>query len=124
MSDSNALPRFTNRLTHETNPSLCELAHNPVDWYAWNAEARAKAKREDKPIILSIGCVACHCGEMPSFMNLLYLFSAEGNGALLETRHSGARFAPVSGDFVSAGSYLPFKVPRHVARLCALYAQS
>ncbi len=49
-----------NRLIHETSPYLLEHAHNPVDWYPWGAEARARAKREDKPIFLSIGYSACH----------------------------------------------------------------
>src|SRR5687768_8350074 len=49
-----------NRLAHETSPYLLQHQHNPVDWYAWGEEALAKAKREDKPIFLSIGYAACH----------------------------------------------------------------
>ncbi len=49
-----------NRLQHETSPYLLQHAHNPVDWYAWGEEALARAKREDKPILLSIGYAACH----------------------------------------------------------------
>jgi uncharacterized protein YyaL (SSP411 family) len=52
--------RPTNRLVHETSPYLLQHAHNPVDWYAWGEEALAKAKAEDKPILLSIGYSACH----------------------------------------------------------------
>ena len=50
----------TNRLVKETSPYLLQHAHNPVDWYAWGDEAFAKAKKEDKPILLSIGYSACH----------------------------------------------------------------
>lgn len=50
----------TNRLIHETSPYLRQHAHNPVDWYAWGAEALAKARAENKPIFLSIGYSACH----------------------------------------------------------------
>jgi hypothetical protein len=49
-----------NRLARETSPYLLQHADNPVDWYAWGAEALEKAKREDKPILLSIGYSACH----------------------------------------------------------------
>jgi len=50
----------TNRLIHATSPYLLQHAHNPVDWYAWGPEALEKAKRENKPIFLSIGYSACH----------------------------------------------------------------
>ncbi len=49
-----------NRLARETSPYLLQHAHNPVDWYAWGEEALARAKREDRPILLSIGYAACH----------------------------------------------------------------
>ena len=49
-----------NRLANETSPYLLQHAENPVDWYAWEPEALEKAKREDKPILLSIGYAACH----------------------------------------------------------------
>ena len=52
--------RPTNRLIHETSPYLLQHAHNPVDWYAWGPEALARARAEDKPILLSIGYSACH----------------------------------------------------------------
>ena len=45
----------TNRLIHETSPYLLQHAHNPVDWYPWCPEALERARREDKPIFLSIG---------------------------------------------------------------------
>ena len=53
-------PTYTNRLIHETSPYLFQHAHNPVDWYPWGEEALAKARAEDKPILLSIGYAACH----------------------------------------------------------------
>jgi hypothetical protein len=49
-----------NRLAQETSPYLQQHAGNPVDWYPWGAEALARAEREDKPILLSIGYSACH----------------------------------------------------------------
>ncbi len=49
-----------NRLIHETSPYLLQHAHNPVDWYPWGDEAFAKARAEDKPILLSIGYSSCH----------------------------------------------------------------
>src|SRR5438067_12243937 len=51
---------MTNRLAHEVSPHLLQHAHNPVDWYPWGDEALKKAKREQKPIFLSIGYSACH----------------------------------------------------------------
>jgi len=53
-------PAHTNRLIHETSPYLLQHAHNPVEWYPWGAEALDKARREDKPILLSVGYSACH----------------------------------------------------------------
>ncbi len=58
MTETSATP--TNRLIHETSPYLLQHAHNPVDWYPWGEEALARARREDKPILLSIGYSACH----------------------------------------------------------------
>ncbi len=49
-----------NRLAQETSPYLQQHADNPVDWYAWGEEALAAARRQDKPILLSIGYSACH----------------------------------------------------------------
>src|SRR3954469_111717 len=50
----------TNRLAKETSPYLQQHAANPVDWYPWGPEALERARREDKPILLSIGYSACH----------------------------------------------------------------
>ena len=49
-----------NRLARETSPYLLQHADNPVDWYAWGEEAFARARAEDKPILLSVGYAACH----------------------------------------------------------------
>ncbi|KYD16375.1 thioredoxin domain-containing protein [Saccharococcus caldoxylosilyticus] len=49
-----------NRLIREKSPYLLQHAYNPVDWYPWGEEAFAKAKKENKPIFLSIGYSTCH----------------------------------------------------------------
>ncbi len=59
-----------NQLQHETSPYLLQHVHNPVDWHAWKPEAFAKAEKEDKPILVSIGystCHWCHVMERESF---------------------------------------------------------
>jgi uncharacterized protein YyaL (SSP411 family) len=55
-----ARPEHTNRLAHEKSPYLLQHAHNPVNWYPWGEEAFAKARRENKPIFLSVGYSTCH----------------------------------------------------------------
>jgi uncharacterized protein YyaL (SSP411 family) len=63
---------MANRLAREASPYLQQHAHNPVDWYPWGDEALAQAKREDRPILLSIGysaCHWCHVMERESFEN-------------------------------------------------------
>lgn len=52
--------KFTNNLIKETSPYLLQHAHNPVDWYPWGEEAFERARKENKPILLSIGYSACH----------------------------------------------------------------
>ncbi|MGH2667996.1 MAG: thioredoxin domain-containing protein, partial [bacterium] len=64
--------RPANRLATETSPYLLQHAHNPVDWYPWGAEAFDHARREDKPVLLSVGysaCHWCHVMERESFEN-------------------------------------------------------
>jgi uncharacterized protein YyaL (SSP411 family) len=59
-----------NRLINESSPYLLQHATNPVDWYPWGEEAFAKAKKENKPIFLSVGystCHWCHVMEHESF---------------------------------------------------------
>lgn len=55
-------PQFqhTNHLAKESSPYLLQHAHNPVDWYPWGADALAKAKAENKMLVISIGYAACH----------------------------------------------------------------
>ena len=55
-----AQPEHTNRLAQEKSPYLLQHAHNPVDWYPWGEEAFARARRENKPIFLSVGYSTCH----------------------------------------------------------------
>src|SRR5688572_24706494 len=62
-----------NRLALEPSPYLLQHQDNPVDWYPWGEEAFARARREDKPIFLSIGystCHWCHVMEHESFENV------------------------------------------------------
>ncbi|MFB3067134.1 MAG: thioredoxin domain-containing protein, partial [Planctomycetota bacterium] len=64
--------RKPNRLAKEKSPYLLQHAYNPVDWYPWGEEAFARAKKEQKPIFLSIGystCHWCHVMEHESFEN-------------------------------------------------------
>jgi uncharacterized protein len=64
--------KYTNRLIQEKSPYLLQHAHNPVDWYPWGKEAFEKAKKENKPIFLSVGystCHWCHVMERESFEN-------------------------------------------------------
>jgi uncharacterized protein YyaL (SSP411 family) len=49
-----------NRLAQETSPYLLQHAENPVDWYPWGEEAFARARAEDRPVLVSIGYSACH----------------------------------------------------------------
>ena len=53
-------PGASNRLAQEPSPYLRQHARNPVDWFPWGEEALARAKAEDKPILLSVGYSACH----------------------------------------------------------------
>jgi uncharacterized protein YyaL (SSP411 family) len=63
-------PTYTNRLAKEKSPYLLQHAHNPVDWFPWGDEAFEKARRENKPVFLSVGystCHWCHVMERESF---------------------------------------------------------
>jgi uncharacterized protein YyaL (SSP411 family) len=51
---------MANRLARETSPYLLQHSENPVDWYAWGEEALARARSEDRPLLVSIGYSACH----------------------------------------------------------------
>ncbi len=68
----NNLHKYTNHLVNESSPYLLQHAHNPVNWYPWGAEALAKAKKENKLLLISIGyaaCHWCHVMELESFEN-------------------------------------------------------
>jgi len=69
-SPDTALHQHTNHLVDETSPYLLQHAHNPVNWYPWGEAAFEKARKEDKPIFLSVGystCYWCHVMEKESF---------------------------------------------------------
>ncbi len=59
-SQNNSETQYRNHLADETSPYLQQHAHNPVEWFPWGNEALQKARKEDKPILLSIGYSACH----------------------------------------------------------------
>jgi uncharacterized protein YyaL (SSP411 family) len=60
MQNPSGLERKPNRLIKEKSPYLLQHAYNPVDWYPWSSEAFERAKREDKPVFVSIGYSTCH----------------------------------------------------------------
>jgi len=73
---------MTNRLAQTTSTYLLQHADNPVDWYPWSEEAWQRAKREDKPVLVSIGyssCHWCHVMEHESFAD-------PGTAALMNER--------------------------------------
>src|SRR3979409_296914 len=68
------------RLANETSPSLLQHKDNPVDWYPWGEEALARAREEDRPLLVSIGYSACHwCHVMER-----EAFGGPGMGALMK----------------------------------------
>ena len=72
MTDRAVPPNHTNRLIDETSPYLLQHAHNPVNWFPWGEEALARARDEQRLILLSIGysaCHWCHVMERESFEN-------------------------------------------------------
>ncbi len=71
-----------NRLADETSPYLLQHAGNPVDWWPWGAEALARAKAENKPILLSIGYAACHWCHVMAHES----FEDEATAALMNER--------------------------------------
>lgn len=71
-TDQAKASKHSNRLIHESSPYLLEHAHDPVDWFPWGDEAFHKAKRENKPVLLSVGysaCHWCHVMQRESFQN-------------------------------------------------------
>jgi len=81
--------RPANRLIHETSPYLLQHAHNPVDWYPWGQEALARARAENKPILLSIGLLVL------SLVPLMERESFENEGR--SRPHETATFVSVKG---------------------------
>jgi uncharacterized protein len=71
-----------NRLAGETSPYLLQHADNPVDWYPWGEEALARAREEDRAILLSIGYSACHWCHVMEHES----FEDEGTAALMNER--------------------------------------
>jgi len=71
-----------NRLGHETSPYLLQHAENPVEWYPWGEEALARAREEDKPILLSVGYAACHWCHVMAHES----FEDEATAALMNER--------------------------------------
>src|SRR5262249_56272665 len=66
-------PIYTNRLVLEASPYLQQHAHNPVDWFPWGDEAFTRARKEHKPVLLTVGsstCHWCHVMEEESFEDL------------------------------------------------------
>jgi uncharacterized protein YyaL (SSP411 family) len=59
-SNRDGSPKYTNHLATETSPYLHKHAHDPVEWYPWGGAALERARRESKPIHLSVGYSACH----------------------------------------------------------------
>ena len=71
--EADGSPTYVNRLILETSPYLLQHAHNPVNWFPWGDEAFARARRDGKPVLLSIGystCHWCHVMERESFENV------------------------------------------------------
>src|ERR1051325_11252603 len=60
MAEAREDGRSPNRLINETSPYLLQHAYNPVEWFPWGPDALDRAKRLNKPILLSIGYSACH----------------------------------------------------------------
>jgi len=126
-------PIYLNRLILEDSPYLIQHAHNPVDWYAWGDAAFAAAKRENKPIFLSIGYSTCHwCHVMeeesfdnPDIANILNqhfisikvdreqrpdIDAAYMTAVMMMTQHGGwpmSNFLTPEGKTFFAGTYFP-----------------
>ena len=78
----NAVGAHSNRLASETSPYLRQHAGNPVDWHPWGEEALTLARREHKPILLSIGYAACHWCHVMAHES----FENEATAALMNER--------------------------------------
>ena len=112
-----------NRLINETSPYLLQHAHNPVDWYPWGAEALARAKALDKPILLSVGYSACHWRyvmERESFENAeiaaIRVGHEDGDGRFAE-------FYEPAGLSAANGSLYIADTNNHAIRVASLATQ-
>ena len=76
-----------NRLAQETSPYLLQHSENPVDWYPWGEEALARAREENRPILLSIGYAACHWCHVMAHESFENPEIAERMNALLSLIH-------------------------------------
>src|ERR687895_2003100 len=130
---------MANRVAGETSPYLLHHKDNPVDWYPWGEEALARAREEDRPILLSIGYSACHwChvmaresfedAEVAAVMNRLFVnvkvdreerpdldLIYQAAHQMLARRAGGwplTMFLMPDGTPFFAGTYFP-KTPRH-----------
>ena len=65
---------MSNSLANETSPYLLQHKDNPVEWFSWGKEALDKAKKENKPIFLSVGYSSCHwCHVMAHELSLIHI---------------------------------------------------
>ena len=87
---------MANRLAGETSPYLLQHKDNPVDWYPWGEEALARAREEDRPILLSIGYSACHWCHVMERESFEDEETAELMNARFVASSSTARSAPTS----------------------------
>ncbi len=85
-----------NALAHETSPYLLQHADNPVDWQPWGADAFARARAEDKPLLLSIGYAACHWCHVMAHESFEDAATAALMNERFVTSRSTARSGPTS----------------------------
>ncbi len=86
-----------NRLAGEKSPYLLQHAHNPVDWYPWGPEAFEKARREEKPIFLSVGYSTCHWCHVMAHESFENPEIGEADERALRQHQSRPRGAPGCG---------------------------
>ena len=96
-----------NRLSESSSPYLLQHAENPVDWYPWGEEAFARAREEDRPLLVSVGyssCHWCHVMEHESFsdtglaalMNDLFVSVTQASTARSARTSTRSRWTPAS----------------------------
>ena len=92
-----------NRLKDATSPYLRQHADNPVDWYTWGEEAFARARQDDKPILLSIGYSACHWCHVMAHESFEDPDTAAQMNRRFREHQGGPRRAPRRGRYLHAG---------------------